>query len=168
MGKYYILETSMIARSHCRKRRAVLSGVAGGLLLLLAACSPQPIKPRLENPAAPPTVQPTKAPEPTVAPQTAFHVTHAPPAAAPQVPASSPLAVILAASARDYRQGEAYYQAGALDSARRKFNRAIDRLLTAPATAAGSPALHAALRPWRARIHALEMVFPPSRPGPLP
>ncbi len=159
MGNYYILKTSMIARCHCRKRTAVLSGFAGGFLLLLAACSPQPKQPRIAIPVASPPARTLAVPaaESASLPKTAFPVTQAPPAAAPHLPTSSPLVAILAASRRDYRDGVAFYQAGALDSARRKFNRAIDRLLTAPAPAAAAPALHAALRHWQDRIHALEM-----------
>lgn len=143
----------MNVRCYGWMRTAVLSGFAGSFLLL-AACSPHPVKPQLAAPA-PPAAPSIQAPVAAAAtqPKTAFPVTLAQKPTAPQLPSSSPVTAILAASARDYRQGVELYQAGALDSARRKFNHAIDRLLTAP----DAPALHTALLHWRDRIHALEM-----------
>lgn len=121
-------------------------GLAGShARLRLQAPGPAPLAPVAAMAAAPPP--PVAAPAP-------------PPAHAlgpVAVPAQDPVAALAARSENDYRAGLALYQRGDLDTARAKFNQALDRLLACAYALPRQPVLETEYRSLIHRIHALEM-----------
>ncbi len=139
------------------KRRASFLALALWLPALAGAgCSPARAKLQVAapRPAPPPMPAPPATPiyaAPAKAAPLQMAVTPPPP------PKITPVQFLLEASERDYARGVALYNAGKLDAARHRFNRAITRILASPLPVRQTPALAAELDRLVDRIHALEM-----------